>query len=129
MNSCPVTADLNHHLSQQDRDDAYAEAVKAKLDEMMKASSDVAEALDDIMGDGDVGSDGCSLFAGDIASVLVSSEAAFEAEAIRYFYKMRDKVREKMRDRAASRVDYDIECLEADAAEAAYEYASTWSGY
>lgn len=132
MNFCPVTADLNRYLAQQDRDDAYAEAVESKLDTLMDESSEVAEALDDIMGASDVGSDGCTLFAGDLAGVLVASEAAFEAEAIRYFHDLRDKVREQMRDRAASRVDDEIEKSKADAAEAAYEAredARAWGDY
>ena len=132
MNFCPVTADLNRYLAQQELDDAYAAAVESKLDTMMEESSEVAEALDDIIGSSDVGSDGCTMFAGDLTSVLMASDAAFEADAIRYFRDLRDRVREQMRDRAESLVNAEIEQSKDAAEEAAYEAreeARDWGDY
>ncbi len=93
MNHCPVTADLNEYLAQQERDEASAEQVDAKVDELMESQVDVAGALDAMMGESDVDTSGNSLFGNDLAAVLLASDAAFGGEAIRYFVKLREQVR------------------------------------
>lgn len=121
MNHCPVTADLGRYLADQDRNDSRGEFIDTKLDELMESSAEVGSALDILMGDSDVGSDGNTLFAADMAAVLLASDAAFGAEAVQFFHKLRDRVRDQLRADAESLVDADLAASEEAAAEARYE--------
>lgn len=121
MNHCPVTADLDRYLADQDRNDSRGEFIDTKLDELMESSAEVGSALDILMGDSDVGSDGNTLFAADMAAVLLASDAAFGAEAVQFFHKLRDRVRDQLRADAESLVDADLAASEEAAAEARYE--------
>lgn len=121
MNHCPVTADLDRYLADQDRNDSRGEFIDTKLDELMESSAEVGSALDILMGDSDVGSDGNTLFAADMAAVLLASDAAFGAEAVQFFHKLRDRVRDQLRADAESLVDADLAASEEVAAEARYE--------
>lgn len=121
MNHCPVTADLDRYLADQDRNDSRAEFIDTKLDELMESSAEVGSALDILMGDSDVGSDGNSLFAAGMAAVLLASDAAFGTEAVQFFHKLRDRVRDQLRGDAESLVDADLAASEEAAAEARYE--------
>lgn len=121
MKHCPVTADLDRHLFEQDRNDSRGEFIDTKLDELMESSAEVSSALDILMGDSDVGSDGNTLFAADMAAVLLASDAAFGAEAVQFFHKLRDRVRDQLRADAESLVDADLAASEEAAAEARYE--------
>lgn len=121
MNHCPVTADLDRYLAEQDRNDSRGEFIDTKLDELMESSAEVGSALDILMGDSDVGSDGNTLFAADMAAVLLASDAAFGAEAVQFFHKLRERVRAQLRDDAESLVDADLAASEEAAAEARYE--------
>lgn len=109
MNHCPVTADLNAYLAEQERDEALTEQVDAKVDELMESQVDVAGALDVLMGECDVDTNGNSLFGNDLAAVLLASDAAFGAEAIRYFVKLREQVRQQLRPDAENLVANDLE--------------------
>lgn len=109
MNHCPVTADLNAYLAQQYREELAAEQVDSKVDELMESQVDVAGSLDTLMGDSDVDTNGNSLFANDLAAVLLASDAAFGAEAIRYFVKLREQVRQQLRPDAENVVANDLE--------------------
>lgn len=93
MNHCPVTTDLNSHLARQERDEATSEHVASKVEELMEDHAEVASALDEMMADSDTDGKGNSLFANDLAAVLMASSAAFGGEAIRYFVKLREQVR------------------------------------
>lgn len=117
MNHCPVTADLNAYLSEQERGEALAEQVDAKVDELMESQVDVSGSLDTLMGDSDVDTNGNSLFANDLAAVLLASDAAFGAEAIRYFVKLREQVRQQLRPDAENLVASDAERSAQDHAE------------
>lgn len=109
MNHDPVTADLNEYLDQQERDEALAEQVDAAVDALMESQVDVAGSLDTLMGDSDVDTSGNSLFANDLAAVLLASDVAFGAEAIRYFVKLREQVRQQLRPDAENLVANDLE--------------------
>lgn len=109
MSHCPVTADLNAYLAQQYREELAAEQVDAKVDELMESQVDVAGSLDTLMGDSDVDTNGNSLFANDLAAVLLASDAAFGAETIRYFVKLREQVRQQLRPDAENLVANDLE--------------------
>ncbi|MGC7464226.1 hypothetical protein QT654_20575 [Xanthomonas citri pv. citri] len=121
MNHCPVTADLDRYLAEQDRNDSRGEFIDTKLDELMESSAEVGSALDILMGDSDVGSDGNTLFAADMAAVLLASDAAFGYEAVQFFHKLRDRVRDQLRADAETLVDADLAASEEAAAEARYE--------
>ncbi|UEW68415.1 hypothetical protein [Xanthomonas phage MET23-P3] len=121
MNHCPVTADLDRYLAEQDRNDSRGEFIDTKLDELMESSAEVGSALDILMGDSDVGSDGNTLFAADMAAVLLASDAAFGYEAVQFFHKLRDRVRDQLRADAETLVDADLAASEESAAEARYE--------
>lgn len=118
MNHCPVTADLNEYLAQQERADSRSEAICAKVQELMEDQSEIASALDDMIGFSDVGSDGNSLFAADAAAVLLASPAAFEAECVRYFIRLRERVENYMQDPATVLVDEQEQTSAADHQEA-----------
>ena len=121
MNHCPVTADLNRYLAEQDRNDSRGEFIDTKLDELMESSAEVGSALDILMGDSDVGSDGNTLFAADMAAVLLASDVAFGSEAVQFFYKLRERVRDQLRSDAETLVDEALAESEDAAAEARYE--------
>ena len=121
MNHCPITADLNRYLDELDRADSRSECVDAKLDELMEDAAEVGSALDIIMGDSDVGSGGNTLFAGDLAAVLLASDVAFGSEAVQFFYKLRERVRDQLRSDAETLVDEALAESEDAAAEARYE--------
>ena len=121
MNHCPVTADLNRYLAEQDRNDSRGEFIDTKLDELMESSAEVSSALDILMGDSDVGSGGNTLFAGDLAAVLLASDVAFGSEAVQFFYKLRERVRDQLRSDAETLVDEALAESEDAAAEARYE--------
>lgn len=114
---CPVTDDLNKYLAQQERDEASAEQVDSKVDELMESQVDVAGSLDTLMADSDVDDNGNSLFANDLAAVLLASDAAFSTAAIRYFGSLREQVRQQLRPEAENLVDDDIERSGQDHAE------------
>lgn len=109
MNNCPVTADLDAYLAQQYREELAAEQVDAAVDALMESQVDVAGSLDTLMGDSAVDTNGNSLFANDLAAVLLASDAAFGAEAIRYFVKLREQVRQQLRPEAENLVANDLE--------------------
>lgn len=121
MQPCAVTTDLNRHLDGLDREDSRSECVETRLDELMEDGAEVRGALDAMMGESDLGSDGNSLFAGDLAAVLLASDDAFGGEAIRYFVKLRESVRAQLRGDAETLVDEDHAQSEQAAAEARYE--------
>lgn len=107
--ACPVTADLDAYLAEREGYEVQAEQVGAKLDELMESQVDVAGALDALMGESDVDTSGNSLFGNDLAAVLLASDVAFGAEAIRYFVRLREQVRQQLRPDAESLVESDLE--------------------
>lgn len=115
--ACPVTAELDAYLAQQYREELSAEQVDSKVDELMESQVDVAGSLDTMMGDSDVDTNGNSLFANDLAAVLMASDAAFGAEAIRYFVSLREQVRQQLRPDAENLVANDAERSAQDHAE------------
>lgn len=116
--ACPVTADLDAYLAEQERADSRSESIHAKVQELMEDQSEIASALDDIMGFSDVGSDGNTLFAADMAAVLLASQDAFGGECIRYFVRLRERLESYMQDPAALLVDQQDQTSAAEHEEA-----------
>lgn len=77
----------------------------------------VACAIDEIAGGSDHNDEGNTLFAADLARVLTCSDAAFEAEAVQFFARLRIKVREELRPDAETDAAAEIARWEAENAE------------
>lgn len=129
MNHCPVTADLNAYLAQQYREELAAEQVDAKVDELMESQVDVAGSLDTLMGESDVDDSGNSLFANDLAAVLLASDASFTTEAIRYFGSLREQVRQQLRPEAENLVSDDLARSGEDYAESVADARESSANY
>ncbi len=110
--------EIDSYLADQERADSRSEAVRAKVQELMEDRSEIASALDDIMGFSDVGSDGNTLFAADMAVVLLASQDAFNAECVRYFIQLRERLESYMQDPAALLVNEQEQTSAADHEEA-----------
>ena len=67
------------------------------------------------------GSGGNTLFAGDLAAVLLASDVAFGSEAVQFFHKLLERVRDQLRSDAETLVDKALAESEDAAAEARYE--------
>lgn len=107
--------------SEPDTDDRVAALTQKIVSERMDSPRHVAEAIDELAGTSDVNSDGNTHFAADMAAVLDATDAAFNAEAIRYFHRLRDKAREYLRREAESDAEFRIAQQDADADEARTE--------
>ena len=105
MNTHPDVPGLDEYLAEQEHADSRGEAIRAKVQELMEVQAEIASALDDIMGFSDVGNDGNTLFAADMAVVLLASKEAFNAECVRYFMRLREQLESYMQDPAALLVD------------------------
>lgn len=97
MNNCPVTADLNAYLAEQEKAEKTSEHAENKLEELMEDTTEVASALDDLMGDSDVGPNGNTLFAEDLAAVLVGYSPKKAAEVQGFFDTLTQCVRQQLR--------------------------------
>ncbi len=118
MNTHPDVPGLDEYLADQERADSRSEAIRAKVHELMEDQSEIASALDDVIGFSDVGSDGNSLFAADAAAVLLASRDAFGAECISYFVRLRERLENYMQDPATVLVDEQEQTSAADHEEA-----------
>ena len=126
MNHCPVTADLNRHLNQLDRDEARAESVDEKLAEMMADRKTLAAIIDDVIQDDpymDIADNGSTNLANDLASLLLAGKdaGAIATAAGPFIATLRQAVEDRMRMDAETEVDHDIAQAEEDAAEAKAE--------
>ena len=70
------------------------------VNEQMQDPRRLAEEIDELAGTSDHNAEGNTLFAADMASVLASSESAFDAQAVRYFHRLRDRVRNAIQHQA-----------------------------
>ena len=88
--------------------------VKERLDD----AKAVACAIDEIAGGSDHNDEGNTQFAADLARVLTCSDAAFEAEAVQFFARLRIKVREELRPDAETDAAAEIARFEGEGDEA-----------
>lgn len=93
----PLDHSTNLHLAQEYRALQASEHAENKLDELMEDTTEVASALDDLMGDSDVGPNGNTLFAEDLAAVLVGYSAPEAAKVTEFFDTLTRCVRQQLR--------------------------------
>ena len=132
MNHCPVTADLNRHLNQLDRDEARAEAVDEKLAEMMADRKTLAAILDDVLQDDpymDIAENGSTNLANDLATIMLAGNdaGAIAAATGPFIARLREAAEERMRMDAETAVADDEAQAEQDAAEARASAREDWS--
>lgn len=97
---CAVTADLNRYLDEQDKCEALGELIDARIDEKMGDHAVLAGALDELMACSHHNNDGNTIFAADLANVLLASDDAFGGECIRFFLTLRERARAQLHDEA-----------------------------
>ena len=100
MSRYPHPADMNPDSSDprspyydSSRDEWIAERADELFDERMASPEAVTDAVEGVLGF----SDWTDALAGDMAAVLMASDAAFEAEAVRFFARLHKRVEEDIR--------------------------------
>ena len=100
MSRYPHPADMNPDSSDprspyydDSRDEWIAERADELADERMASAEAVTDAVEEVLGF----SDWTDALAADMASVLIASDAAFEAEAVRFFSRLFKRVEEDIR--------------------------------
>lgn len=106
MSHCPVTADLNRHLAEQDRNESLADLIDNKLAEMMQDQSLLAACIDDVMGECDVSENGSTTIANDLAEIMIENYTATCASmATRFICKLGKMAEARMRLDAETEVN------------------------
>ena len=100
MSRYPHPADMNPDSSDprspyydDSRDEWIAERADELADERMASAEAMTDAVEEVIGF----SDWTDALAGDMAAVLMASDAAFEAEAVRFFSRLFKRVEEDIR--------------------------------
>lgn len=93
------------------------------VNEMMQSPRHLAAEVDEIAGTSDINGEGNTHFAADLAAVLASSEEAFDAEAIRYFHRLRDRIRDRLQREADEEAEAEADRLREEAEEMRSFYA------
>lgn len=122
MNHCPVTADLNRHLSQLDREEATAEAVDAKLETMMADRNTLAAIVDEVLQDApywDHAENGSTRLADWIAEIIVAGTGTDvgEQKLLALIEQIEGHAKIRMRLDAETEVAHQIERDALEAAE------------
>ena len=95
------------------RDEWIDERATGLADARMADHDAVTEAVEEVIGF----SDYTDTMAGEMAAVLVASEAAFEAEAVRFFANLYKRVKKDIRDEAESEAEAERDRWEDEQAE------------
>ena len=110
MSRYPHPADMNPDSSDprspyhdSSREEWIAERADALADERLASAEAMTDAVEEVLGF----SDWTDALAGDMAAVLMASDAAFEAEAARFFSKLYQRVEKDIR--AVSETDAESE--------------------
>ena len=100
MSRYPHPADMNPDSSDprspyydSSREEWIAERADELADERMASAEAMTDAVEEVIGF----SDWTDALAGDMAAVLMASDAAFEAEAVRFFARLHKRVEEDIR--------------------------------
>ena len=100
MSRYPHPADMNPDSSDprspyydDSRDEWIAERADELFDERMASPEAVTDAVEEVLGF----SDWTHTLDGDMAAVLMASDAAFEAEAVRFFARLHKRVEKDIR--------------------------------
>lgn len=110
MSRYPHPADMNPDSSDprspyydDSRDEWIAERADELADERMASPEALTDAVEEIIGFAEF----ADTLAADMAAVLLASDAAFEAEAVRFFSRLYKRVEKDIRD--AAEADAEIE--------------------
>jgi len=87
------TTDPRSPAYDSSRDEWVAERADELFDERMASHESLTDAVEEVIGF----SDWTDALAGDMAAVLMASDAAFEAEATRFFSKLYQRVEKDIR--------------------------------
>lgn len=100
MSRYPHPADMNPNPSDprspyydDSRDEWIAERADELTDERLASAEAMTDAVEEVLGF----SDWTDALAGDMAAVLMASDAAFEAEAVRFFARLHKRVEKDIR--------------------------------
>ena len=85
--------------------DILGERADELFDERMDDPEAVTDAVEEVLGF----SDWADSLAGDMAAVLMASDAAFEAEAVRFFARLHKRVEKDIRDEAEAEAESEAE--------------------
>src|SRR5690625_4596569 len=98
-------------------DDSREEWIAERADELFEQRMDDHEALTDAVDEVLCYSDWTDALAGDMAAVLMASDAAFEAEAVRFFSKLYQRVEKDIRAVAETDAESERDSWEDEQAE------------
>lgn len=93
-----IESEIDAHLVREEEGAISSERIDAKVSELMQDRAQVACAIDDIIASSDHGKDGNTLFAGDLADVMMAGWSK-DGE---FFANLDRKVRDTLRDEAES---------------------------
>jgi len=99
----PDSSDPRSPYYDSSRDEWIDERADELLQQRMASPEAVTDAVDEVLGF----SDWTDALAGDMAAVLMASDAAFEAEAVRFFARLHKRVEKDIR--AAAETDAESE--------------------
>ena len=98
--------------------DILGERADELFDERMDDPEAVTDAVEEVLGF----SDWADSLAGDMAAVLMASDAAFEAEAVRFFARLHKRVEKEIRDEAEAEAESERDRWEDEQAEMRDQY-------
>ena len=121
MSRYPHPADMNPDSSDprspyydDSRDEWIAERADELFDERMASPDAVTDAVEEVLGF----SDWTDALPADMAAVLMASDAAFEAEAVRFFSKLYQRVEKDIRAVAETDAEGERDAWELEQEEA-----------
>lgn len=129
MSRYPHPADMNPDSSDprspyydDSRDEWIAERADELTDERLASAEAMTDAVEEVIGF----SDWTDYMAADMAAVLTASDAAFEAEAIRFFTRLHSRVEKDIRAVAETEAESERDRWEAEQEEARAESRGGW---
>ena len=129
MSRYPHPADMNPDSSDprspyydDSRDEWIAERADELADERLASAEAMTDAVEEVLGF----SDWTDALAGDMAAVLMASDAAFEAEAVRFFSRLYKRVEKDIRAVAETEAESERGSWEADQEQAKAESRGGW---
>lgn len=88
------------------------------INELLQDPRKLAEEIDELAGTSGHNAEGNTHFAADMAAVLVASDAAFEAEAIRYFHRLQARLRDVIQRQVDEAAEAEADRLREEGEEA-----------
>src|SRR5690554_3754197 len=106
----PDSSDPRSPYYDSSRDEWIAERADELADERMASHESLTDAVEEVIGF----SDWADYLAADMAAVLMASDAAFEAEAVRFFSKLYQHVEKDIRADAETEAEWERDLWEAE---------------